>query len=116
MYQIPTPQGSTTSTRPWQNSRSIENATQLYHKRYNLVDDIIQECKFSNVTSRDRDLLTVMFSLSNATLRFVANAQQRLLTDFIAAQTSPLDLQVIGALGRLRNAFVVDLTFILNIA
>ena len=100
--QVPTSQGINTSTRPWQNSRSIEDfATQLYHKRYDSVEEIIQDGKFNDITSRDRDLLTVMLSLSNATLRLVANEQQRLITDIVASQPTPQDLKSVGELGRL---------------
>jgi hypothetical protein len=90
------------ANRPWQNAHNIQEfATLLYRNKYSSVDDIIQQCRLVDITSRERDLLTVMFSMSNATLHLVADDLQRIITYVVATQASIPDLPLLADLGRL---------------
>lgn len=99
-------QGS--ANRPWHNARSIDEfANLLFHQRFSTVDEIVSAANIAELNSRERDLLTVMYSMSNATLRLVVNDLQHVVTDVMATNPSPSCLQILvdlcGLTRRLRR-------------
>ena len=58
------------ANRPWHNARSIDEfANLLFHQRFGTVDEIVSAGNMAELNSRVCDLLNVMYSMSNATLR-----------------------------------------------
>lgn len=88
--------------KPWQNSQAIEAfARKLLHKKYQSIEAIIEDNNFGNLDNREKDLLAVMWTLSNATLTMITDEHHKLITDAVTRDLNPSTMQLIADLGRL---------------
>ena len=75
----------------------------LFHQKYTSIDELIADNNFGSLDIREKDLLAVMLTLSNATLALVTDEHQKLITDAVrpTREINPPVMQLIVDLGHL---------------
>ena len=90
------------ANRPLHNARNIDEFSNLlFHQRFGTVDEVVSTGNMAERNSRERDLLTMMYSMSTATLCLVVNGLCQLITDIMAVNPSPVCLYILVDVSRL---------------